>query len=296
MMLAQFWTSSAARLKRVSLSLYVKSQRTPWVPKGLENDTAFVGIGYGVKRNQKDHHVALGCSHIYNAYGQGLKYRLTKVGNCTFDKKNNLYLSYSEAYKFGNMIVELFYASSGKIPKRVVVHKRTHFKEDEINGIVDSLKKSGILQIELVEINYEADARFILQNLYQQQLSANFFPLHRGSCFLLDRTSALLWTHGVAPSVKAENRSYFLGGKSIPVPLKIIKHYGSSNIDTIATEILGLTKVNWNSFNMYAKLPATLQSSGEIARIAWLLNRFEGQSYDYRHFMQTHYIINLRYA
>ncbi|NML24027.1 hypothetical protein HHL16_24330 [Pseudoflavitalea sp. G-6-1-2] len=270
----------------LSLSFYVKSQRTPWVLQGLDQHTAFVGIGYSVKRKEKNSHVALGCSHIYNAYGQGLKYRLTKVEDCEFDRKNNPYLSYSEAYKFGNMIRDLFLTSSGQIPKRVVVHKRTHFKEAEIKGITDSLRKSGITLIDLVEVNFEGDARFILQNIYQQSITPNFFPLHRGSCFVLDRTSALLWTHGVAPSVKDEvKRSYFLGGKSIPVPLKVIKHYGSSNIDTIATEILGLTKVNWNSFDMYAKLPATLQSSNEIARIAWLLNRFEGKNYDYRHFM-----------
>lgn len=269
----------------LSLSLYVKSQRTPWVLQGLDQHTAFVGIGYSVKRKEKNH-VALGCSHIYNAYGQGLKYRLTKVEDCHFDRKNNPFLSYSEAYKFGNMIRELFFTSSGQVPKRVVVHKRTHFKEDEVKGIVESLRRSGITQIDLVEINFEDDARFVLQNIYRQNITPGWYPLRRGSCFVLDRTSALLWTHGVAPSVTNDpKRSYFLGGKSLPNPLKVIKHYGSSNIDTIATEILALTKVNWNTFDMYSTLPATLQSSNEIARIAWLLNRFEGKTYDYRHFM-----------
>lgn len=269
----------------LSLSFYVKSQRTPWVLQGLGTDTAFVGIGYSVKRKEKFNRVALGCSHIYNSYGQGLKYRLTKVEDCQFDRKNNPYLSYSEAYKFGNMIRELFLASSGQLPKRVVVHKRTHFKEDEVNGIVESLRKAGIDQIDLVEINFEDDARFVLKNVYKGEMSANFYPLRRGSCFVIDRTSALLWTHGVTSSVRKDNGSYFLGGKSIPIPLKVIKHYGLSNIDVLANEILGLTKVNWNTFDMYAKLPATLQSSNEIARIAWLLNRFEGKTYDYRHFM-----------
>lgn len=270
----------------LSLSFYVKSQRTPWILHGLDQETAFVGIGYSVKKNGQRSQVALGCSHIYNSFGQGLKYRLTKVEDCHFDKKNNPFLSYSEAYKFGNTIRELFLTNSGQIPKRVVVHKRTRFKEEEIKGIVDSLKKSGITQIDLIEINFEDDARFVLQNVYNQNISAGNFPLRRGSCFILDRTSAFLWTHGVAPSVKDEaKRNYFLGGKSIPIPLKIIKHFGLSNIDTIATEILGLTKVNWNTFDMYAKLPATLQSSNEIARIGWLLNRFEGNTYDYRHLM-----------
>jgi hypothetical protein len=73
----------------LSLSFYVKTQRTPWILHGLDQETAFVGIGYSVKKKEKNNHVALGCSHIYNSYGQGLKYRLTKVEDCHFDKKNN---------------------------------------------------------------------------------------------------------------------------------------------------------------------------------------------------------------
>lgn len=269
----------------LSLSFYVKAQRTPWVLNGLEANTAFVGIGYSVNRQAGKNKVVLGCSHIYNSYGQGLKYRLSKVDECYFDKKNNPYLSFQEAYKFGTLIRELFFNTMGEIPKRVVVHKRTHFRKDEIKGIVDSLKKSGVQQIDLIEINFEDDARFISLGTYNGVIQIGNFPLSRGTCFLLNSSSALLWTHGIVPSVKSNTRSYYLGGKNIPIPLKITKHYGTSNIGTIANEILGLTKMNWNSFDLYSKLPATIQTSNEIARIGWLLNRFEGKTYDYRNFM-----------
>jgi len=269
----------------LSLSFYVKAQRTPWVLNGLESNTAFVGIGYSVNRRKDKNKVVLGCSHIYNSLGQGLKYRLSRVEDCYIDKQNNPYLSYQDAYKFGTLIRELFFNTMGEIPKRVVVHKRTHFKRDEINGIVDSLKKSGVQQIDLIEVNFEENARFVSLYLKNDTIMPGMFPLSRGSCFLLNASTALLWTHGIVPSVKADNRSYYLGGKNIPIPLKITKHYGVSNIGTIATEILGLTKMNWNSFDLYSKLPTTIQTSNEIARIGWLLNRFEGKTYDYRNFM-----------
>ncbi len=269
----------------LSLSFYVKAQRTPWVLNGLESNTAFVGIGYSVNKRKDKNKVVLGCSHIYNSLGQGLKYKLSRVEDCYIDKQNNPYLSYQDAYKFGTLIRELFFNAMGEIPKRVVIHKRTHFKSDEIKGIVDSLKKSGIKQIDLIEINFEENARFISLYSKDNSLIPGMFPLSRGSCFLLDSTTVLLWTHGIVPSVKAENRSYYLGGKNIPIPLKVKKHYGSSNIGTLATEILGLTKMNWNSFDLYSKLPSTIQTSNEIARIGWLLNRFEGKTYDYRNFM-----------
>lgn len=40
--------------------------------------------------------------------------------------------------------------------------------------------------------------------------------------------------------------------------------------------------MNWNSFDLYTKLPATIDSSNQIARIGNLLTRFEGKTYDYR--------------
>ena len=52
-----------------------------------------------------------------------------------------------------------------------------------------------------------------------------------------------------------------------------------------SAEILDLSKMNWNTFDLYSKLPATLQSSGEIARIGSLLQRFGASSYDYRLFI-----------
>lgn len=269
----------------LSLSFYVKAQRTPWILSGLESETAFVGIGYSVNHKRDKNKIVLGCSHIYNSNGQGLKYRLSRVDDCYFDKQNNPYLSYKDAYKFGTLIRELFYKSMGEIPKRVVIHKRTHFKKDEINGITDSLRKSGIQQVDLIEINYEDNARFISLAIKDEQLKPHPFPLSRGTCFLLDHSTALLWTHGIVPSIKEGYRSYFQGGKNIPIPLVVKKHYGESNISTLATEILGLTKMNWNSFDLYSKLPSTIETSNEIARIGWLLSRFEGKTYDYRNFM-----------
>ncbi|MEZ4803829.1 MAG: SIR2 family protein [Gelidibacter sp.] len=269
----------------LSLSFYVKTYRTPWVLQGLQQDTAFVGIGYSVnKRNQEDN-IVVGCSHIYNSLGQGLKYKLTKVEDCTFDNQKNPYLSYQDAYKFGTMIRELFLIATNELPKRVVIHKRTHFKHYEIRGIVDSLGKTGIKNIDLIEINYERSAKFIALFTNYEVIKPNSFPLSRGSCFLIDNYTALLWTHGIVPSVRAEKNSYFQGGKGMPVPIRVKKHYGFTNINMIATEILGLTKMNWNSFDLYSKLPATIQTSNEIARIGWLLNRFEGRTYDYRNFM-----------
>lgn len=175
--------------------------------------------------------------------------------------------------------------SMNTLPKRVVVHKRTPFRKEEIDGITDSLSKAGVVAIDLIEINHEPDVKYFSTKVYYGNLKIDNFAISRGTCIVTDATTALLWTHGIVPSVRNPSYKFYLGGRSIPSPLKIIKHYGDTNINIIATEILGLTKMNWNSLDLYTKLPATISSSNEIARIGKLLSRFEGRMYDYRFFI-----------
>ena len=135
----------------------------------------------------------------------------------------------------------------------------------------------------MLEVTYEDNLKCFALN--QSHTDIDGFPVRRGLCFPVNNNTMYLFTHGIAPSVISQARKYFQGGKSIPLPLKIVRHYGTCDISLLATEILGLSKMNWNSFNLYSKLPCTIESSNEIARIGWLLSQFEGTLYDYRFFM-----------
>jgi len=267
----------------LSLAIYVKSSRIPWVISGLQYDTAFAGIGYSVNHTPKGANIIVGCSHIYSSDGQGMKYKLSKIDEVTFDRKKNPFLSEDEAYRLGLNIKELFYKSFTELPKRVVVHKRTPFRKEEVKGLVESLASAGVRDIELLEITYEDDIKCFEFN--KNVTGIDGFPVRRGLCFPLNENTMYLYTHGIAPSVRDPNRKYIQGGKTIPLPLKIVKHYGNGTMAQIATEILGLSKMNWNSFGLYSKLPCTIESSNEIARIGWLLSQYEGAIYDYRYFM-----------
>lgn len=267
----------------LSLALHVKSGRTPWVVNGIQPDTAFAGIGYSVMNGPSGSNVVVGCSHIYSSDGRGMKYKLSKIQDYSFDRKKNPYLSEEEAYRIGLNIKELFYKSFSDLPKRVVIHKRTPFRREEVKGLVESLSSAGVKNIELLEITYEDNLKCFALNERCTQVDG--YPVRRGMCFPIDKNTMYLFTHGIAPSVISPKRRYFQGGKSVPLPLKVVKHYGSGDMAQIATEILGLSKMNWNSFGLYSKLPCTIESSNEIARIGWLLSQFEGTLYDYRYFM-----------
>jgi hypothetical protein len=267
----------------LSLALYVKSMRTPWVLSSLAEDTAFVGLGFSIDHAaERGKHVVLGCSHIYSGKGEGLQYRLSKVEEPIFYGKNP-FMSKEDARRTGETIRQLFFDARMKLPERVVLHKRTRFTPEEREGLADGL--SGIRQIDMLEIQIDNALRYVASvGKKDGSFDDDGYPVRRGTVMKLDDFSALLWVHGATTALDPRFK-YFQGKRRIPAPLTIRRHAGRTDLQRLAEEILGLSKMNWNTFDLYTKLPATVHSSNEIARIGSLLQRFGTASYDYRLFI-----------
>ena len=267
----------------LSLALYVKAMRTPWLLDNLAEDTAFVGLGFSIDSNAPPgSHIVLGCSHIYSARGEGLQYRLSKIENPII-RRGNAFMSSDDARRVGETIRQLFFDARAKLPKRVVIHKRIYFTKDEREGLRDGL--GGVSSIDMLEIQIDHGLRYIASVQRSNGIpDEDNFPVRRGTVMKLDDHSALLWVHGSTVALHPRFK-YFQGKKRIPAPLIIRQHSGRTSLQNLAGEILGLSKMNWNTFDLYTKLPATLQSSGKIAKIGMLLERFGASSYDYRLFI-----------
>ncbi len=272
----------------LSLSFFVKSMRTPWILANTDKTTAFAGLGYSIdSKDNSNGHIVLGCSHIYSSTGEGLKYKLSRISNDKIQWRHRKpHLCYDDAYEFGKSIINLFYESMNELPKRVVIHKRTFFTDDEKQGILDSIGDSDKIEsVDLIEINFEDNIKYASSKIYQGKPTIDGFSVSRGTCIQLSKTEALLWAHGVVPSVRNPKFNFYPGGRYIPKPLRIRKHHGSGSLEQIANEILGLSKMNWNSLNMYSQLPATISSSNDIARIGKLIDSNTKYEYDYRYFI-----------
>ena len=271
----------AARVKWwLSLAIYAKTMRTPWRLECLDEDSAFVGIGYSYDAHApRTSQILLGCSHIYSARGEGLQFRLGRIENPII-RGRNPYMSLDDARRTGETIRQLFYDARMRLPKRVVIHKRTHFTEDEQKGLVQGLE--GVQNIELIEINTEESIRFLASKVQNQKLTIDTFPVARGAAIVLADNAALLWVHGHAPSVQNPRFKYFQGKRRIPAPLFLTRFRGDSDLSQVVTEILGLSKMNWNHFDYYSRLPASLDSASAIARVGQYLTHFGSAPYDYR--------------
>ena len=192
-------------------------------------------------------------------------------------------MSEDDARRVGDTIRQLFFDSRKKLPERVVLHKRLPFVKAEREGLRDGL--SGVRCIDMLEIGVDHALRYIASvQRSNGKPDEDNFPVRRGTALALDDYSALLWVHGATTALNPR-RKYYQGKRRIPAPLFVRRHAGRTPLRELAREILGLSKMNWNTFDLYTKLPATLQSSGEIAKIGSLLQRFGAASYDYRLFI-----------
>lgn len=263
----------------MSIALYTKAIRIPWILDALDPSSAYVGLGYSVNRkSDTNQQIILGCSHIYNAQGQGLQFRLNRVSDPIFRGKNP-FLSFEYARKVGETIRTLFWKTHLKLPNRVVIHKLTPFILEEQKGLMAGL--AGVNELELIEINHEPSLRYLSSIFTYKGIEIARYPIKRGTVIKLSDYEALLWIHGSAEAVKP-NWTYFHGKRRIPGPVVIRRYAGKSDIATIATEILGFSKMDWNSGDLYGRLPATVQSSKRIAGIGSLLSGSYTTSYDYR--------------
>jgi len=266
----------------LSLALYAKAMRTPWVLETLDPDTAFVGLGFTIEHNAStNQRVVLGCSHLYNANGEGLQFRLSQIESPVIVRRNP-HMSYDDARRTAEMIRQLFFEAQLRLPSRVVVHKQTPFLDAEKQGLLDGL--DGVNAVDLVEINIDAALRYVSSVKKPGGFDEDNYPVRRGTVVQTDSREALVWCHGATDAL-AQGRRYFQGKRHIPAPLLLRRHAGKADLELLASEILGLSKMDWNSADLYSKLPATIHSSKRIARIGSKLQRLGPASYDYRLFM-----------
>ncbi len=267
----------------LSLASYVKAMRTPWALTSLDKDSAFVGLGFSVRQKTGNKgHVVLGCSHLYSPNGQGLQFRLTKIENPIL-RRDNPFMSFEDARRLGESIRQLFFEAHLRLPKRVVIHKQTPYLKEERAGLQAGLE--GVECVELLQVFVDDSLRYVASKPNQHGgFDIHNYPIRRGTTLIVDDHTSLLWVHGASTALNPR-LTYYQGKRRIPAPLVVRRHAGTSDLMLIAEEILGLSKMNFNSFDLYGQLPATIETSRRVARIGSLLDRYTDRSYDYRLFM-----------
>lgn len=267
---------------RLSTALYTKAGGIPWVLADMHPGTAYIGIDYALRPNPGgDSRFAICCSQVFDAEGSGLEFIAYEADGVRLFGRNP-FLRRDQMMKVVARSLAIYQRKhTGALPTRVVIHKNTEFKSEEVDGCFDALM--GVKDVELVQIQQECGWRGV-QIVGKKK--PHGYPVLRGSSLQLGQQETLLWTQGNLPEVTDSGKSdYFKEGKGVPEPLLLTRFSGFGPMDDICKEILSLTKMDWNNDGPYDRIPVTLSYAQILANVVKRMPRLEPHSYAFRLFM-----------
>ena len=234
-----------------AVASFYKATGTPWKLSSLDDETCYVGHSF--YREIKDKQLNLRCSmaHVYLKTGEsqvirGRPFRWDSIN------KGSPYLTSPElANDIITDVISLYKRQRNNLdPKRVVIHKTSPFRNEELEGFNEALR--NIETVDYVHVNEHSHIRLFPKG--------EIYPPIRGT-FIYSGDQSILYTTGYVPLMDTYK------GSSVPTPLFLKAYRLDSNQEQIARDIMALTKLDWNNADFNTRMPVTISVSRKVGEI-----------------------------
>jgi hypothetical protein len=272
----------------ISVAIYAKAGGIPWKLAEFSKDEAYIGLGYAIKKRPDGNEYSTCCSQVFDPDGTGFEFVAYDTREYTTDIKGNPYLSYQEMQSVLSRSLLIYQnGHRGHIPRKMFIHKTTHFTEDEIQGALDSF--GGKTELELVQVIQNTSWYGLKIEQSGNTIRPTNYPIDRGLYLPISENECLLWTQGSVMGVNVSNpgQPVFKEAplKPLPSPIVLRRFSGAGGWHDTCSSIFALTKVDWNNNTLYKTLPVTIGYSQVFANVIKQSPDIVNDVYDYRFFM-----------
>jgi hypothetical protein len=232
--------------------LYYKAGGFPWVPRGLEPGTCFIGVSFYRPLGSRST-LQTSLVQAFNEYGDSLILRGHEFDwDPDREGSRSPHLNEEPAARLVDLALDRYELENGTPARRVVVQKSSQYWPQEREGFVGRLSER-VQRFDLLSLDTrQSNVRLITTTKY---------PPLRGTRFKIGDLD-YLYTTGFIPALREFH------GVHVPSPIQISDHVGQDTSRTdLLREILLLTKLNWNSAMFCGKLPVTLKFAGLVGEI-----------------------------
>jgi hypothetical protein len=236
----------------ISTGLYYKTQpEPPWKLAHVRPGVCYIGLVFKVIPNDPKEHACCAAQMFLNE-GDAVVFRGANGPWKTSDY--DFHLKAPEAKKLVLRVLETFEDKHGAPPKEFFIHGKTTFNNEEWNAFREAAPpETNVIAVRIKTTN--GDTKLFREGDY---------PVLRGTAFILDEKNAYLWTSGFIPRLD----TYI--GPETPNPLFITVLRSSGelpDIRAVLSDIMGLTKINYNACNYSDGLPVTVRFANKIGDI-----------------------------
>jgi len=241
-------TPLSDRAWNLATTLYYKTGGKPWKLANAREGVCYVGVAF--KNTEDKTQNACSAAQMFLDDGDGVVF-LGEEGQWYSEKRGEYHLSRSAAKKLLSGILKTYHEQHGKPLREIFLHCRSMLNEEEFNGY----REACPLGVKLNGIRVAPDRSGL--RLYRTGTR----PVMRGSFWQVSERHGYLWGSGFKPRLRTYD------GSEVPVPLAITVQYGDASIEQVAKDILGLTKLNYNSCKLGEFQPVTIRFSEEVGEI-----------------------------
>jgi hypothetical protein len=246
----------------IATAMYYKAGGKPWRLASARSGVCYIGFAF----RRADEIAAQGrrtaccAAQMFLDTGDGIVFK-GEFGPWYSPATKEFHLSEDAAYELLKGVLSTYDQLDGKPLREVFLHSRSTIADEEYAGFqraCDNFAKSSQscqqgLSLTGIRVRHENNGPRLFR--------PGELPVVRGTLLPLNDRTAYLWSSGF----KLRLETY--DGFDVPVPLRIDIEHGGGSIEQVAKDILGLTKLNYNTCRLGGAQPVTVEFSDRVGEI-----------------------------
>jgi len=244
------------RLWNFGTAVYYKCGAKPWKTPWAREGVCYVGLAYKLTEDGRN---ACCAAQMFLDSGDGVVF-VGDFGPWYSKDRGEFHLPPEKAEALLRGTIETYKQEDGRPLKEVFLHSRSGIDREEYEGFLRACPP-GVKSVAIRVRQDRGGLRLYRYDAHPNIARRGQHPVQRGVFWQRSTRHGLLFTNGF----KARIATY--DGFEVPVPLAITIQHGKGELLQVAKDILGLTKLNYNSCQMGEGQPITVKYSDRVGEI-----------------------------